>query len=411
VDKARSSLLREEYRLSFLTTASEFYNSYIDFLVAHGRAKDALRIAEHSRARTLAEGLGANHGTPESAFNPEQAAARLHGVILSYWLKPGQSYLWAVTPSRVSVFKLPAVDSIEADVQNYRKVLLGSRDPLETGNSTGAQLYQTLVAPAQSLIVRGSRVIVVPDGGLHGLNFETLLAPAPKPHYWIDDAIITDSPAIRLIENSAAQAAPRRLDLLVIGDPVSASSEFPQLAQAKAELTSVKSHFAADQFTALEGRNATARAYMASDAGRFAYLHFVTHGTSSRAAPLESSIVLSPDGDNYKLYARDIMTKPLHADLVTISACYGAGTRAYTGEGLVGLSWAFLRAGSRHVIASLWEVDDASTPQLMNGLYTSLDKGKDPATALRDAKLAMLHSETVYRRPFYWATFQLYGGL
>ena len=104
------------------------------------------------------------------------------------------------------------------------------------------------------------------------------------------------------------------------------------------------------------------------------------------------------------------MTQSLHAKLVTISACYGAGTRSFSGEGLVGLSWAFLRAGAHNVVAALWEVSDNSTPQLMDAMYAKLQQGRDPAVALRDAQLAMLHSDTVYRRPFYWGAFQVYSG-
>ena len=95
---------------------------------------------------------------------------------------------------------------------------------------------------------------------------------------------------------------------------------------------------------------------------------------------------------------------------MTISSCYGEGSRAYTGEGLVGLSWAFLRAGARHVIGALWEVSDTSTPQLMDHLYSELEKGTPPAQALRRAKLEMLHSGSVFRKPFYWGPFQLYSG-
>ena len=102
----------------------------------------------------------------------------------------------------------------------------------------------------------------------------------------------------------------------------------------------------------------------------------MAHGTASRSDPLDSAIVLSPppdNPDNFKLYARDIMRYPLHARLVTISACYGSGLRAYAGEGLVGLSWAFLRAGAHNVIGALWEVNDASTPLLMDHLYGDLE--------------------------------------
>ncbi len=104
------------------------------------------------------------------------------------------------------------------------------------------------------------------------------------------------------------------------------------------------------------------------------------------------------------------MRDPLHARLVTISSCYGSGLRAYAGEGLVGLSWAFLRAGAHNVIGALWEVNDASTPLLMDRLYAGLEAGSTPDDALRAAKLSLIHSPAVYRKPLYWGGFQLYTG-
>ncbi len=82
----------------------------------------------------------------------------------------------------------------------------------------------------------------------------------------------------------------------------------------------------------------------------------------------------------------------LHARLVTISSCYGSGLRSYAGEGLVGLSWAFLRAGAHNVIGALWEVNDASTPLLMDGFMARLEAGSTPDDALRAAKLSLIHS-------------------
>jgi CHAT domain-containing protein len=69
-----------------------------------------------------------------------------------------------------------------------------------------------------------------------------------------------------------------------------------------------------------------------------------------------------------------------------------------------------LRAGARNVIAALWEANDVSTPKLMDVMYDGINRGEEPAMALREAKLALLHSASVYRRPFYWAPFQLYVG-
>jgi CHAT domain-containing protein len=84
--------------------------------------------------------------------------------------------------------------------------------------------------------------------------------------------------------------------------------------------------------------------------------------------------------------------------------------RAYAGEGLVGLSWAFLRAGAHNVISALWEADDAATLQLMDRMYRELSQGAAPDAALRAAKLSLIHSEGAYRKPLYWGAFQLYAG-
>ena len=76
---------------------------------------------------------------------------------------------------------------------------------------------------------------------------------------------------------------------------------------------------------------------------------------------------------------------------------------------MIGLSWAFLRAGARNTIGALWEVNDASTPQLMDYFYAELQKGRSPDVALRTAKLSLIQSSKILKKPFYWAPFQLYG--
>ena len=171
------------------------------------------------------------------------------------------------------------------------------------------------------------------------------------------------------------------------------------------------------QFFARE--KAVPDAYLTSKPERFAYIHFVAHGTASRLSPLDSAVILSrpneskaaAQDDSFKLYARDIIKHPLRAELVTISACYSAGDRAYSGEGLVGLSWAFLYAGSHNVVGALWDVSDVSISQLMDKFYAELQQGKRPDEALRAAKLSLLHSDNAaFHRPFYWAPFQLYSG-
>jgi CHAT domain-containing protein len=265
------------------------------------------------------------------------------------------------------------------------------------------------------MIPGGSQVNVIPDGILNALNFETLLEPTSEGlKYWIENVTVTTTSSIRILSRlTAGSADAAAQNLLLIGDPVSSGPEFQALPSAATEIERIRGHFPAEYATVLTQAQAVPAAYAASRPERFRYIHFVAHGTASRLSPLDSAVILSPDSHRpaeFKLYARDIVRHPLHARLVTISACYGSGLRSYAGEGLVGLAWAFLRAGSHTVIGALWQADDASTPLLMDRLYAELEAGQSPAAALRAAKLAMIHSTNVYRKPFYWGVFQLYAG-
>ena len=121
-------------------------------------------------------------------------------------------------------------------------------------------------------------------------------------------------------------------------------------------------------------------------------------------------LVLSPGANGNRLSVRDVLAADVAADLVTVSACRGAGARTYAGEGLVGFAWAFLSSGSKQVIAGLWDVPDRSTADLMDRLYGAIKTGHDPASALREAQRALLSSPRIGRTPYHWAAFQVYIG-
>jgi CHAT domain-containing protein len=362
----------------------------------------------------LAEGLGfLKKGTsfkPDSG-NAQAIARKSGGTILFYWLGEKQSYLWAIDGQKTNVFTLPPKREIEAKVQRYRKALSEQQEFLPIANDDAQTLYTTLVAPAKDLLPKNAKVFIIPDGELNTLNFETLLVPGSSPHYWIEDVTITDANSLRLL------AVQRPLNnsggLLLFGNTIKPNPDYPELRKAADEMEMVQKHFPAAQQKVFAREQATPPAYLDGKPEQFSYIHFVAHGTASRVSPLDSAIVLTksgPEDDSFKLYARNIIQHPLRTKLVTISTCYGAGSRAYSGEGLVGLSWAFLRAGAHNVIGALWEVSDVSTPRLMDELYAGLQRGDSPQTALRAAKLSLLHSGNAYAKPFYWAPFQLYTG-
>ncbi len=421
-ESARAQLKSEDSRLPFAFNAAGFYEDYIDLLVKEGRSEEALAAADQSRARTLAQGLGMTEESfKPAALNARQIAQKTEATLLFYWLGENHSYLWVITPAKIALIQLPAQAEIVARVERYRKPLLNVEDPLQTRNEDGLALYNLLVAPAAKLIRRDAPVMILADGELSKLNFETLLVPdasqdhGQQLHYLLDDATLLSAPSLAML---AAAKPARNADrkLLLLGAPVSPNQDYPSLPLFGSEMTRIERHFAAQHLAAYAGKQATPAAYLAGNPGQYSYIHFVSHAVASRTDPLDSAIILSdstPAGaktsdGSFKLYARDIMQHPIDARLVTISACYGSGTRSYAGEGLVGLSWAFLRAGAHSVIGALWEVSDDSTPQLMDTLYQGIENGQDPATALRNAKLGLLHSQSRFHKPFYWASFQIY---
>jgi CHAT domain-containing protein/Tfp pilus assembly protein PilF len=409
VETSRNKLKQEEHRMSILD-AGAFYDDYIRFLVRESRFPKALQIAEFSRARTLAEGLGIA-GPQTADISIQRIQHSLQGtnrVVLAYWLAKDESYLWAITSSQFQYYTLPPEHEIQAEIQAYSEKLLrhqGIEDSAE-----GQKLYQWLVRPAEKMIPKGSRVIVIPNLDLYTLNFETLVAPGNKPHYWIEDVTVEIAGSMALLAAPNHPKARISEKMLLIGAPVKADDQFPVLTHADEEIKRVAAHFSNAGEKVISGQDATPASYRRFDPGTFRLIHFVTHGTASKTSPLDSAIILSPQLDKaFKLYARDIMQVPLNADVVTISACYGAGTRTYSGEGLVGLAWGFLRAGAHQVIAGLWQVDDRATPELMDDFYGNLAHESAPA-ALREAKLRMLAKGGVYGRPYYWGSLQVYTG-
>lgn len=401
-DRTRQSIKSVELQLPFGALVRDTYDAWVEFLAARSRDEDALAATEESRAQTLHDAFEAEAAATRE---PQRIAARRGATLLVYWLAPRCSYVWVVTPQAVKMLPLPPRKVIEDEVAAYSKELFTRRAGAASTLQRGARLFEMLVPPTARL--RGAaRLVVVPDGVLHSFNPETLVASANR--YWIEDVTIETAPSLALLGRDDPQQ--RRSDaMLLVGNPAQADPSFPPLANAAAEVRLVSRRFGAS-CTTLTGAAATPSAYVNAALDRFAFIHFVAHGVASRQWPLDSAVILARDRNSHQLYGRDIIDRPLRARLVTISSCVSAGNRNYAGEGLVGLAWAFLRAGSKQVIAALWDVDDATTPALMDDLYRGIRGGLDPAAALRRAKLALVHARGAERLPRFWAPFVLYSG-
>jgi len=397
-------------QITFLSALIRFYQQYVDFLVKQGNRQQALAVADSSRASVLTRGLQSSRKETSFITRIKNEARNSNTALLFYWLAPQKSYLWLITPKTEAFQELPPQDQITQDVQTYSKAIQAAdQDLLTTPNPAGLRLFETLIKPVSSHLEKGMRIVIVPDGALHGLNFETLLVKDNSLHYWLNDVSITVAPSFRILlyKSSTAPNAARAL-IIGDGDYSSASGKYPPLPESKKEVSGVSALF--PNSTVLTKLQAVPEAYEKAQPGAFSLIHFSAHVEANENSPLDSAIILSPGQyGRRELYARDLMNPKNHlnADLVTISGCNSVGKKVLSGEGMVGFAWAAFEAGARNAVTSLWEVDDRSTTELMNHFYTEVTHGKSYAEALREAKLHMLEGN--FKKPYYWAPFQIYS--
>jgi CHAT domain-containing protein len=402
--------LRRDHQITFLQPRVRFYRRYVEWLVDQGQTDRALDIVESSRVQLLASQFGRataqNRGS--SVATLQRIAARERAALLSFWMTPTRSFVWVVTPDHRQLVALPAEADVARLVQAYRTFLeSGLRDPLTTGFAPAEELYSMLIAPLVPHMRGATRTIIAPDGPLHALPFDALVVPGAQPRYWIEDVTVLIAPSLTLLATSDARRSAGS-GLLAFGAPEPDVAGFPPLIHARAELAAL-----ADQnhdAKVIAGVSATPEAFEAAGPERFARIHFAAHAIANSASPLDSAILTAPGPAGARLLARRLLDVRLSADLVTISACRGAGARVIAGEGLVGFAWVLLHAGARHVIAGLWDVNDRSTLELMSALYAALDSGAEAADALRTAKLRLLAGDSRFRHPFYWAPFEVFVG-
>jgi CHAT domain-containing protein len=415
IDAGAKSMKHQQLRTTLLDN-TPVYDGYVAFLIAQKRFAEALKVAQLGRAQTLL--LDDEEANPKRPATDDARVwlskiqhylGRDKSVLLSYFETQDECYLWTVTASQLRLSPLgikgPDLDNL---IDSYQQEI---QQHLPLADSRAAKkLYQALVQPGNDLIPKGSHVIVVADSKSYSINFETLVSSQGADHYWIEDVELENAGSIDLLIASHPKRAPAK-GLLLIGAPAQADPHFGELPHAPDEMASVRKHFPSGKITSFAGRDATPDSYLKNSPDMYKFIHMATHGTPNAIDPLQSAIILSSGKDgNFKLLARDIVDGKvrLNAELVTISACEGVGTQLQSLEGLLGLEWAFMRAGAHQVVAAVWDQDDAVTPALMDDFYDQLTHGKSATDALHHAKLSILKAGGFHAAPYYWASLQLY---
>lgn len=328
-------------------------------------------------------------------------------ALLAYFWGERRVYGWRVSPDGIRVRELGPADSMAATVGFLRSAL---RDPAAgiDWRPAARRLYDRLVAPLRPGV---GDLLVVPDGPLAALPFEVLPSgPGDRRPLGLLRRVTYGPSASVLLALSgadAAEAGPERgtaRALVLAGtEPPPGDDGLPALPHAREEARRVASTFPSS--TLLSGEDATVERWLAADPGNHRYLHFATHARVDERWPGRSHLVLA-DGP---LDLPTIRELDLEADLVTLSGCEtGLGPRV-PGEGVLGLAHAFLSAGARGVLATLWRVRDPSAARFMEVFYRHLRERRTPAEALRAARRAFVESGGDDAHPARWAPYVLVG--
>jgi CHAT domain-containing protein len=326
---------------------------------------------------------------------------------------------YVVDADRVMIFVLRS-DGLAAVAENIRYVDLEAkvrlvRELMQSPDNTNwwqpaVSLADALMGPLQKqqLLKGVTQLYLVPHGILNYLPFAALpMGSAADSPVIIERFTLSYLPAAALLANRPAEPA-RPQSLLALAP---ASS---RLRYATAEARSITALYQPDAVL-LSGAAATESAFKAQ-AGKYEMLHLSTHGYFNPKNPLLSGLALEPDARNDgRLEVHEILGLPLHASLVTLSACVtGLGSGYFNalpaGDEFVGLTRAFLLAGSQSVLSTLWEVDDRSTVELMQGFY-GREKAADAANPAQSLAYIQrgLRRNPEFSHPFYWAPFVLVG--
>jgi CHAT domain-containing protein len=351
-------------------------------------------------------------------------------VLLEYVLDDPHSYCVSISGSGTSVRVLPGGrQEIEKSAQAYIDEIRAKSHRTDVAK----RLYQLLLKPVPETASH-ARLLIAPDGILNLLPFEAL--QDENGQYAVKSRTISYVPSGTILDmlRRVEKPEPAPKPLLAVGDvayenqggagkrmPSSTSvrgriergiadlsgvalNDLPQTRQEVEQISSIAGPDAA----ILLGKNATETAFKKEPLADFRILHLAVHGFADTQYPERSALVLGVDpksGDDGLLQVREIIRLRLNAELTTLSACDTGVGKLQGQEGISNLVEAFLVAGSKSVVASLWSADDTSATALMERFYKRLAQGESASSALRNAKLDLLAQYGDQLNPFYWAAF------
>jgi CHAT domain-containing protein/tetratricopeptide (TPR) repeat protein len=284
-------------------------------------------------------------------------------------------------------------------------------------------LYDDFIGPIADAFPPGEPLVIEPHGPLWLVPFAALLAPDGA---WFGDRWpVLYAPSSQVLDEIRQEVAfqrPADIRALIVGNPmppppIKAQEDlfrghlraaFQPLPGAEEEAKTIAGLLSSSQTRLLIGPAATLDSVSAA-VPDYTVIHLASHALASASNPLDSFVMLAPSPDrDDRLTARKVLSLSFGADLVTLSACQ-TGLGQLSGDGVIGLSRAFLARGARSVLVSQWSVHDAATSALMRAFYQTYVAGEgDKAAALQSA-MQQVRGHAGFEHPRFWAAFMLVG--
>lgn len=369
-------------------------------------------------------------------------------VLLEFAQGSKGSFLWVLDQGRLTASQLPPREVIETQIERLRRTIplkWEDRDRPNEYQNEAKELSKMLLGSVADKLT-GKRLIVIADGRLQYFPIGALPWPGPnsnEPILASNEVVYAPSASVlQLIRSLAPREDPKR-DLLVFSDPVFSPDDtrlterdvepgpmdsslgmlrsgrsldrLARLLESEAEGKAIAQTVGGFATDIRSGFNANRETVLNAELSNYRMLHFATHGLIEETRPESSGIVLSlysetgQKNDGGFIRIQDVYGMRLNSDLVVLSACETGIGKDVRGEGLMSLTNAFLQAGSKTVVSSLWKVDDAATKELMTEFYRGLaEDGLTVSAALRQAQMK-LYNDPRYSSPFYWAAFTVHG--
>jgi CHAT domain-containing protein len=463
IETTRSLLESEEFRSSFFENKRQTYDGIILAYMGDDKSEEAFNYNERARSRAFLDILGSKvqlaHGAlldeeralqarisalqagmkvaeegeedeedeedvPQKAYNDFLAKVRKENkeqaslmnvepltlkqaqellepgvTMLEYFVTGQQVLLWVIEKNRLEFVRVPIGRKELVSKVAFLRESVFQLGENEKFRGSSQELYRLLIQPALQHI-RGKELLIIPHDVLHYVPFQALLSSQGK--YLVQDYPIFYLSSASLMQFTKEKKRAGGERALVMGNP-NLGDEAYNLRFAEREAKEVASVYPQ---SAVYLRAEASKLRAVSLSPNYDMLHFAVHAEFNEEDPMSSALLLAVEGkEDGRLKVEEIFSLDLKTSLVVLSACETGLGKLSSGDELVGLTRAFIYAGTPSIVTTLWKVNDRASYELMREFYRHLKTVKK-SEALRQAQLKTMEQ---FPEPFYWAAYELTG--